>query len=155
MVKEARNPGGAGQDPVQRHVVEAREVGGADHQAGGGIDRPGQTDAERPHLARPGAVELQGFGDGLDDSVDDVPTAAGGFGRVSHHGPQPAASIGDRDSQLGAAEVDSDEGHQRQRGRGSGRNVAAASTAPIKSAMAVARKIRWYSSKIACLTLSR
>ena len=61
---------------------------------------------------------------------------------MSHHRAQLAACVSDRHSQLRAAEIDPDEGHQRQRGRGNGRNVAAASSAPMKRAIAVARKIK-------------
>ena len=151
VIEIARDTRRPGQDAVQGHVAKTRQIGRADHKAGDRIDRSGKPDAQRPHATRRGAILLQGFRDGGHDPADHVLTAAGSLGRVPHHGSQAATIIRNRDPQLGAAQVDADEGHgcrgseyrrYCQRGRGKGRRVRAASKAPTNKAMAVARKMR-------------
>ena len=153
VMQEARDASCAGQDCVERHVAETGQVGGTDDDAGRRVHRPGQADAQGPHATRRRAILFQRFRDGIHDPIDDVLTAAGGLGRVPHHRFQAAAIIRHRDAELRSTKVDADEGHGYrgsdyrrycQRGRTSGRNVRAASAAPAKSAMAVARKMRWY-----------
>src|SRR5437868_15430159 len=51
VMQKAANAGGAGKDPVEWHVAEARKVGGTDHQAGRWVDRSRHADAEGGHLA--------------------------------------------------------------------------------------------------------
>ena len=138
----ARDAGRPGEDPVQRHVAKARQVGRADHKAGGWIDRSGEADSQRPDPARRCLFLPERLFDRRHDSVDDVVTAAGRLGGLPDDGAQATAIIGHGDTELGAAKINADEPHQRQRGRGKGRNVSAASRAPTNSATAVARKIR-------------
>ena len=142
VMKKARNAGCVGEDAVERHVAKAWQVGRADDKTGGWINRSRQADAQRPDPGGRAALLAQRLRDRRHDSVDDVLTAAGSFGGLPDHRPQPAAIIRRGDPQLGATEVDADQPHQRQRGRGKGRSVRPASRAPTNSAIAVARKMR-------------
>src|SRR5438067_9560579 len=152
VMQEARDAGGPGQNAVQGHIPKTGEVRRADDKPGGWVDRSRKADAQctDPACRRP--VLLQGARHRRDDPPDHMVPASGRLRRLPYNGADSTAIVGDGNAQLRPAQVDADECHQRQRGRGNGRSVPTARSAPMPSAIAAERKIRWYSSKMARLT---
>ncbi len=111
MVEVAVDTGRPGENPVEWDILKTGQVGGADDEARRRVHRARQADSQRPHPVRRHPVFGQRVRNRRDDAVDDVLPPAGRFGRTPKHSFQAAAIIRDRHTQLGAAQIDADEGH--------------------------------------------